>query len=98
MAGGLRWAPRARQDLRDLVAYIAEDNRSAAGQFARSVFQAVEALRRFPQAGRVVPELNDPSIREVIKSPCRIVYRVSPQRDAVEIVRVWHAARGIPAL
>ena len=67
MAYRLSWAPTARQDLRELVAYIAEDDRRAAGQFANRVFQAIERLRRFPQSGRVVPEFGDPALRELIE-------------------------------
>jgi plasmid stabilization system protein ParE len=94
----LSWAPTARQDLRELVAYIAEDDRQAAGRFARSIFQAIERLRQFPESGRMVPEFGDPAIRELVKPPCRVVYRVALHRQAVEIARVWHAARGTPQL
>ncbi|MBM4028180.1 MAG: type II toxin-antitoxin system RelE/ParE family toxin [Planctomycetes bacterium] len=55
-------------------------------------------LADFPQSGRVVPEFDDPSIREIIRRPCRIVYRVRTQDQMVEIARIWHAARGIPQL
>ena len=96
MAHEVIWAPSARLDLRDLLSYIAENSPSSAPRFAQRVFQAVERLRKFPLSGRIVPEFNDPNIREVIRKPCRIVYRVRDQEQAVEIVRVWHAARGIP--
>ena len=60
------------------------------------IFQAIERLSQFPQSGRVVPEFDDVTIRELIKPPCRVVYRVDPRAETVEIARVWHAARGIP--
>lgn len=96
MAHRLTWSPTARQDLRELVAYIAEADRQAAGKFARGIFQAIERLIQFPQSGRIVPEFDDPAIRELINPPCRVVYRVDPHAATVEIARVWHAARGIP--
>ncbi len=58
----------------------------------------VEHLTDLPESGCVVPEFNDPAIREIIRRPCRIVYRVKHPEDIVEIARVWHAARGIPEL
>lgn len=64
----------------------------------RQVFRLVGQLADFPESGRIVPELDDPNIREVIRRPCRIVYRVKPQERIVEIARIWHAARGIPEL
>ena len=98
MAYGLIWAPSARLDLRELSSYIAESRPGACANFVKKVFSTVENLADFPKSGRVVPEFNDPNIREVIRKPCRIVYRVRPQERIVEIVRVWHAARGIPQL
>jgi toxin ParE1/3/4 len=98
MAYRLIWSPTARLDLNDLLAYIATDDLRAARQFARGVFKAIERLQQFPESGRVVPEFSDTAIREVIRKPCRIVYRVKPQERVIEIARIWHAARGIPEL
>lgn len=98
MAYRLIWAPSARLDLKELASYIGESRPRASASFVKNVFCAVEHLADFPKSGRVVPEFDDPNIREVIRKPCRIVYRVKPQRRIVEIVRIWHAARGIPQL
>jgi len=70
----------------------------AAGRFVRQIFRLVEQVSDFPESGRIVPEFDDPNIREVIRKPCRIVYRVKSQEQVVEIARIWHAARGIPEL
>ena len=94
MAYRLSWSPTARLDLRDLLTYIAEDDPAAARSFGRSLFRAIERLPRFPESGRIVPEFNEPTIREVIRKPCRIVYRIKAEDHTIEIVRVWHAARG----
>ncbi len=98
MAFRLTWAPSARLDLKELAAYIAESRPAAAARFVRHVFRAVEHLADFPESGRTVPEFNDPAIREVIRRPCRIVYRVKAEERTLEIARIWHAARGIPEL
>jgi len=96
MAFELIWSPTAKFDLRDIATFIAENNASAAKKFVTSLFQTVERLVDFPESGRIVPEFNDPAIREVIRKPCRIVYRLNSTKRSVEIVRIWHAARGIP--
>jgi len=70
----------------------------AAAKLGQGVFDALERLPRFPESGRVVPEFEDPTIREIIRRPCRIVYRVKHDEQLVEIARVWHAARGIPEI
>jgi toxin ParE1/3/4 len=98
MAWELIWAPSARLDLKELFSYIAETGPDAAGVFIRSLFHSVEQLREFPESGRIVPEFGEPDIREVVRRPCRIVYRIKRRTGVVEIVRVWHGARGIPEL
>ena len=98
MAYELIWAPSARLDLKELASYIAESRPEVSARFVKSIFYTIEHLSAFPQSGRVVPEFNDPNIREVIRKPCRIVYRIKPEKKIVEIARVWHAARGIPEL
>jgi toxin ParE1/3/4 len=94
MAHGLTCSPTARLDLREILAYIAGDDPSAARTFIQSLFRAVERLPTFPESGRMVPEFDDPTIREIIRRPCRIVYRIKTGSTLIEIVRVWHAAQG----
>jgi len=94
MAFELIWSPSARLDVKDIAVFIAEDSPLSAGRFVRRVFQAVERLSDFAEPGRMVPEFGDPDIREVIRKPCRIVYRINRSDGTIEIVRVWHAARG----
>ncbi|MGB6065008.1 MAG: type II toxin-antitoxin system RelE/ParE family toxin [Desulfomonilaceae bacterium] len=98
MAFKLIWSPSAELDLKDIALFIAEDSPSAAQRFVRGVFQVVERLADFPESGRIVPEFDDPAIREVIRRPSRIVYKIDRAEGVVEIVRVWHAARGTPDL
>jgi plasmid stabilization system protein ParE len=98
MAYQLIWAPSARLDLKELASYIAESRPLVAAHFIKRVFHTVEHLADFPESGRVVPEFDDANIREVIRRPCRIVYRIKSRDRIVEVVRVWHAARGTPQL
>ena len=55
------------------------------------VLQAVERLEDFPASGRMVPEANDPAVREIILGNYRIVYRV--EQELVETLTVYHGAR-----
>ncbi len=98
MAYKLIWAPSARLDLKELSSYIAESRPEVSRRFVQSVFRTVEPLAQFPESGRVVPEFGIPTIREVIRKPCRIVYRIKADQEIIEIARIWHAARGIPEL
>jgi plasmid stabilization system protein ParE len=89
-------APRAVRDLEAIVRYIALDNPSAALRFGQALVEKAESVGAFPEAGRVVPEIGNPDIREVRCGSYRIVYHVNHSRRAVEIARFWHAAQGQP--
>ncbi len=43
------------------------------------------------QAGRIVPEVGDDSLREVIYGDYRLVYRL--RAESVEVVTIYHGAR-----
>ena len=96
MACKLIWSPEALNDLRDIVRYIAIDNPEKAGSFGIALIGKVELLANFPEMGRVVPEHRNPSIREIIVRPYRIIYRLRDESGLIEILRVWHGARGEP--
>ena len=91
MARQVRWSPKAASDLEETCDYIARDSEHYASLFAKRVVAVVRRLQRFPELGRVVPEYQDPALREVLYRDYRIVYRVTP--DAVEIAAVCHGAR-----
>ena len=69
MAYKLIWSPVARDDLRDLVRFIAMDNPDRAASFGFQLIQRAEAVQQFPEMGRMVPERRDPSLREIIVRP-----------------------------
>ena len=92
------WTLRSREDLRDIASFIAKDNPDAAIRLGDLIFGRVDSLEEFPELGRVVPERNQPAIREIVVRSYRIIYRVSKNEKTVEILRVWHGARGEPEI
>ena len=85
-------------DLEGLVSFIARDNPQAAERFGYNIIEKAEKLDQFPFLGRFVPEFKIVSIREIIYRPHRIVYRGREEQKLIEILRVRHAARGIPTI
>ncbi len=83
----LIWTAPALDDLDDIAAWIALENRAAAGDLVQRALAAVERLRRFPSSGRWVPELELTSriYREVIVPPLRILYR-REERDVLTVL------------
>jgi toxin ParE1/3/4 len=85
------WAPQAIQDVEAIRAYVARDSVHYADLLVERIIAAVARLEDSPRSGRVVPELGDESVREVIHGNYRIVYRL--RHDVVEIATVFHGAR-----
>jgi len=85
----VRWLRAALANLDAEAHYIAEDNPAAAGRFVQKILRAVDLPKQNPamgRAGRVA------GTRELVaaETPYIIPYRV--RGDAMEILRVFHAA------
>lgn len=87
----VRWTPQAADDLDAIADFIAQDSPHYASLFVLNVLHAVERLNRFPRWGRIVPETNNPNIREIILGNYRIVYRL--KFATPEILTVYHGSR-----
>ncbi|HUJ09964.1 MAG TPA: type II toxin-antitoxin system RelE/ParE family toxin [Verrucomicrobiae bacterium] len=87
----VRWTLQAADDLEAITDFIAQDSPHYASLFAIDVFAAVERLEKFPESGRVVPEKNDPNVREIILGNYRIVYRL--RKDMMELLTIHHGAK-----
>jgi len=98
MAFKIIWSEQAREDLREIVTFIALDNPATAESFGYLLMTKVDALAQFPRLGRVVPEEDDEDIREIIFRSYRIVYQVIEKQQVVAIARIWHGARGEPEI
>lgn len=85
------WTSQALDDLEAIGDFIARDAPSFAQVFVDRVFQAVERLENFPLSGRIVPEISQEDIREIIFGSYRIVYLVS--EDEINILTVFHSSR-----
>ena len=98
MAHKIIWSVSAREDLRELVWFLRQDNPQAAERFGHALMKRVDVLENFPLLGRRVPEFDDETIRELVHRPYRIIYQVLDSQSVVAIVRLWHGARGEPEL
>ena len=87
----INWSDQALDDLDAICNFIARDAPRYAQVFANRVFESVERLELFPKSGRIVPELQLETIREIIFGNYRIVYRL--KQKEVEILTVFYAAR-----
>jgi len=90
----VRWLRTALRNLEDEAAYIAADDRAAARLVVGRVLQAVEQLAEQPSLGRPG---RVPGTRELVVAGTRYLVPYRVRRDAVEILRVFHTSRRLPA-
>jgi plasmid stabilization system protein ParE len=88
------WSPQAISDVESIRSFIGRDSVLYAELVVARLISAVERAGAFRDSGRVVPELGDPILREILWRNYRVVYRV--RGEGVEIVTVFHGAMLFP--
>ena len=85
-------SPSALSDLEELLACFAGQGVPETGRrIAVELMDAVHTLPQYPEMGGVVPEFDAPSLRELIRPPYRVVYRLDA--DRIAILRIWRSER-----
>lgn len=90
--------PEAQNNLREIVSYIARDSPERARKFGNILIDEALFIGTFPEMGQVVPEVGDPSVREIVHGSYRIIYELVHDPSTVFVLRFWHGARGIPEI
>ena len=85
------WTELAIEDLRSIHEYISKDSKRYADRHIDKLISRVEQLENNPNSGRVVPEFNNETTRELIEGNYRIIYKM--KQDLIAIVRVHHSAQ-----
>ena len=85
------WTKQASEELELIFNYIKKDSYFYAESFVENILQSIETLEKFPKIGRIVPEIDDPDVREIIYTKYRIMYRIN--EDHVEILSIIHGSR-----
>jgi plasmid stabilization system protein ParE len=74
---------QALLDLEEIPDFIARDDLDAALSWIDRLVERAQRVGAVPRSGRIVREVGDPEIREVLLRTCRIIYRVEPRRVLV---------------
>ena len=88
------WTDEAKAQLDDIYRYVARRSPGYARRVVDRLTRRSEQVAAFPLAGRTVPEVALPQLREVVEGPYRLVYHLRP--DRIEVVAVFHGARQSP--
>jgi len=83
----LNWSPLAINRLSEAAKFIALDNPVAAERWIIKVFAQVEKLSEFPERGRIVPEVGNKAIREIISGNYRIIYMLEDREVSILTLR-----------
>ncbi|MEK7684172.1 MAG: type II toxin-antitoxin system RelE/ParE family toxin [Verrucomicrobiota bacterium] len=90
--------PQSLDDLKEAVIFIARDHPDRARTFGNQLIDRALSVAAFPERGRVVPEIGEPAVREIIHGSYRIIYEIFPDPTTVYVLRFWHGARGKPEI
>jgi len=88
----ITFAASAVRDLEEIRSWCGDQQVPTVGEnLLVEILAQVERLADFPESGRTVPEFGVANLREMIRAPFRIVYRLDQSR--VRVVRVWRGER-----
>jgi toxin ParE1/3/4 len=85
------WSFSAKDDLKRIFDYIAEDSTYYARQVVENIVEKSELLLDFPKMGREVPEIGDPKIREIPVYAYRLIYKC--RCNGIEVLTIVHSKR-----
>lgn len=87
----ITWAPSAYRDFKEGFDYVAGENAPAARAWAKQILSSIEKLERFPQLGRLIPEIGKSRYREIVAGEYRIFHEV--REKEILIFRILHSKR-----
>ena len=87
----LSWTPEALNRLVEIEEFIAQDSPERAEDFINYLIERVSLILDNPEIGRIVPEISNITIRELLIKNYRVVYRV--KTTAIEILTVFEGHR-----
>lgn len=85
------WTHQGQSTLDEAIAYIAQNSLTAAQRLLESALDSAASLEFMSERGRIVPELEQPAIRELLVQRYRLIYELFDTR--VEILAFIHGAR-----
>lgn len=85
------WTEESLEKISAIEDFIGTDSPERAETFVDYLIMKGESISENPKIGRIVPEISNPDIRELIAKKYRIVYKSSKQK--VEILTVFEGHR-----
>ncbi|WP_445371654.1 type II toxin-antitoxin system RelE/ParE family toxin [Methylomonas sp. HW2-6] len=85
------WTPRAKNDLKAIHDYIAQDSPLTAKRIVQELVEKTDKLLTAPYMGKKVPEFDKEALREIGVHSWRIIYQI--RLNQTFVVTVVHKRR-----
>lgn len=82
---------QALHDIDEIALYWARFSEKTAKTYIKKIYATIDMLGQFPHLGRVSPELDYPTVREVFAGPYRVFYHIVTEQR-IQIITVHHSA------
>ncbi len=83
----IQWSDLAIERVDCIALYIAKDSLFYANKWVNDIYDYTDRLEIFPKSARMVSEINDTNLRELIFGNYRIVYRIKSNEILILTVR-----------
>jgi len=88
----INWTLQAKDDLKNIADYISKDSVKYAKLQVLRIRYRTNILKSQTRIGRIVPEIENSNIRELIEGNYRIIYKILSE-NRIDILTVHHSAR-----
>jgi addiction module RelE/StbE family toxin len=95
----VKWTRQAIDDVESIAEFIAKDSEKYAQIQVERIFERFEILETQPLMGRMVPEIENQNIRELILGNYRLIYRIVNEAR-VDVIGIYNSNRlisGVPS-
>ena len=90
----INWTFQAKGDLKDIAEYISKDSKRYAKLQVTRLKTRTRILKTQTRSGKIVSEINQENIRELIEGSYRIIYKIV-EDNQIDILTIHHSARDL---
>ncbi len=87
----VNWSPEAFEDINAIAEYIGRDSEFYARAVISKILSIAKSLKKFPEMGRIVPEIGKENIRERFVYSYRVIYQI--KENSILVLAVAHGKR-----
>ena len=88
----IRWTLQSLEDIENIAQFISRESERFARIQVERFFQAEEIISEHPKAGRIVPEIGNNGVREIILGNYRLIYYIIND-IRIDVLTIHHSKR-----